>query len=90
MNLYQRHLPIPFNNYLYSTTERNPKTNALLTPLHWAARNGYFEICQYIMNNTFDTNPADNDGFTPFHNAASNGHSNICQLFIQVSDKHIH
>ena len=67
----------------------NPSNEAKQTPLHYAARNGHWPICRFIIeynvdndNNPNDNNPADNHGLTPIHLAAKNGHLTICELFI--------
>ena len=68
----------------------NPSNKDKQTPLHYAARNGQWPICQLIIehnvdnsNNPNDNNPADNHGLTPIHLAAKNGHLTICELFIE-------
>lgn len=68
----------------------NPRNEDEQTPLHYAARNGHWPICQLIIehnvdndNNPYDNNPADNRGQTPLHLAAKNGHLTICELIIE-------
>ena len=46
-------------------SEKNPKDNVGLTPLHLAARAGNFKLFQYIFNRAEDKNPRDNNGNTP-------------------------
>ena len=54
------------------------------TPLHWAASNGYFEVCKLIIDGTSNKNPAEieYDGNTPLHFAATYGHLEVCQLIM--------
>ena len=70
--------------------EVNPSNEDAQTPLHYAARNGHWSICQLIIeynvdnfNNPNDNNPADNRGQTPLHLAAKNGHLTICELILE-------
>ena len=59
----------------------NPKDIEGMTPLHFAAAQGYIEICHLIIfslivNNT-NVNPSDNKGNTPLHVAAANGEKEV-------------
>jgi ankyrin repeat protein len=49
-------------------------------PLHKAAKNGHYEVCQLVISNVNEKNPASNDGFTPLHIATKHGHYKICNL----------
>ena len=51
-----------------------------MTPLHWAAGKGQFEICKLIIEIAEEKNPADSSGFTPLYNASSCGYFEICQF----------
>ena len=42
--------------FLFPITVRNRGGR---TPLHFAAENGYFQICQYILDRIEDKNPRD-------------------------------
>jgi ankyrin repeat protein len=50
------------------------------TPLHEAAKNGHFSVCQLIVNNTKDLKPLNWEGKTPFDLAEEEGHEEICNL----------
>ena len=50
------------------------------TPLHWAAKNGHFEVCKLISGNVADKNPRDFKNRTPIYWASKNGYSSIVQL----------
>ena len=63
--------------------EKNPSDNHGQTPLHHAARYGFFNICQLIIENVDEKNPSDNDGDTPLHHAAERGFLNIYQLIAE-------
>ena len=58
------------------------------TMLHLAARNGHFEICQFIIANTQDKNPVSTGDFktTPLHEVVKYGHLKICKLLIDNMD----
>ena len=61
------------------------------TPLHEAAKNGHFDVCELILPlvHVDDKNPKDGEGMTPLHCAASGLHSNICRLITnEIEDKH--
>ena len=53
------------------------------TPLHNAAENGSFSICDLIVNHSDDKNLENNFGLTPLVLAAQNGHMNIVEMFIK-------
>ena len=54
------------------------------TALHWAAKNGKFEIYQLISDdlNAEYKNPKDADGITPLHLAAEEGNYEVCNLIM--------
>lgn len=51
------------------------------TPLHLAAQNGHFELCQHLLSLVKEKNPRDKKLTTPLDEAAKNGHFEICQLY---------
>ena len=53
------------------------------TPLHFAANNGHFSVCELIINNISRKNPGDECGWTPLHSAAQNGHLRVCKLILR-------
>ena len=55
------------------------------SPLHIAARNGYFDLCQRIMEKTGNSNPRRRDGFTALHTAAQEDHLKVCELIVEKS-----
>ena len=59
------------------------------TPLHYAAENGIFSICDLIVNHSDDKNLENSLGVTPLYLASENGHSSIVELFIKdgISDE---
>ena len=64
--------------------EINPMENKLLiSPLHFAAEYGHFEVSKFIIENSVDKNPKRYDGVTPLHYSAQQGHFNICKLIIE-------
>ena len=53
-----------------------------MTPLHYAAACGFYEICKLIVKSTEDKNPDDRNGWTPLHWAAQFGHFDVCKLLV--------
>ena len=52
---------------------KNPKDREGVTPLHFSAENGHFEVCELIMDNVSNKNPQNKAGWTPLHWAAGKG-----------------
>ena len=67
--------------------DKNPKDSYGITPLHQAAANSCYAVCQWILNNVNDKHPEDNSESTPLLYAAKYGHPAICQLIINESKK---
>jgi len=67
-------------------TDKNPSDDDGDTPLHIAAENGHFKICQLIIENVTDKNPSNRSGKTPLEIATKKGYSNIIQLFSKNID----
>jgi ankyrin repeat protein len=68
--------------------DKNPRNDKGWTPLHFAAQEGYLNICEFIMNLLEDKNPGNNDGWTPLHLAASNLNGRVCKFIAsQLEDK---
>ena len=71
------------------TLAQNPENVYHVAPLHLAAKNGHYEICQLILDNLIDvedeTNLVAKDDQTyhdsPFLLALEGGHLNLCELF---------
>ena len=62
----------------------NPKEEKILiTPLHFSAEYGHFEVSKFIIENSVDKNPQKHDGVTPLHYSAQQGHLNICKLIAE-------
>ena len=53
------------------------------TPLHLAAQEGHFEVCDYILTLVNDKNPRDENGQTPLHAAVLAGELKICELILK-------
>ena len=51
------------------------------TPLHLAAEQGYFEICQLLIDNIDDKHPIAANDMTPKDYAKRYGHYEIVELF---------
>ena len=68
----------PKPNQLRSASESNE-----YTPLHLAARNGHFSICELTVENVLETNPPNGRMNTPLHIAASCGNYSIFKLIIE-------
>ena len=60
--------------------------DAQYAPLHAAAANGQFYLCQYIIRRTGNFNPMCRDGFRPLHNAAEWGQLAVCELIVENSN----
>ena len=59
---------------------KNPQNRHKETPLHYATKNGHFDICKLITEKVKDKSPKDVSGDTPLHYAAANEHFSICEL----------
>ena len=63
-----------------NTQDKNPEDRDGWTPLHYAAEDGWFELCKLILLQVDDKNPSDNMGKTPRCIAQDRGHLNIVDL----------
>ena len=52
-------------------------------PIHEAAENGLFDVCQLSIDEF--SNPMDENWQTPLHLASANGHLSICQLILDAN-----
>ena len=57
-----------------------------MTPLHWAAQKGHFDICHLILKNIQDKNPENIIGHTPLTLAARFGHFEVFKLIFDNVD----
>ena len=59
------------------------------TPLHHAAKNGHFFVCELILaqKQVKEKNPINNSGWTPFRYASKHGFSSICKLIIKAGGR---
>jgi len=48
-----------------------------MTPLHFAAQNGYLSVVEYLVNQKADINAKNMDGKTPLELAINNWKSNV-------------
>ena len=63
--------------------DKNPRSNAGVTPLHIAAQRGHFKVCKLIVDDIVDKNPtAAKSRLTPLHVAAKNGQLEVCKISI--------
>ena len=51
--------------------------------LYLAARNGYYEVSEYLIKKGINVNEVQQDGSTALHGAAFYGHENVVQLLIK-------
>ena len=74
-------------SYLFSLVSRDGSvlnaTRGMDTPLHFAAENGFLEICEMLMENMNEKNPKNNASRTPLHLAAEKGHFEVCRLIVE-------
>ena len=67
--------------------DKQPKDNIGYMPLHYAAQNGHFELCEAILSEGFkDKNPKTNNDWTPLHLAAIHGHTKVYELLSKNVD----
>ena len=52
-------------------------------PFSFAAKKGFLEICEMIMENMDEKNPKGDWGVTPLHRAAENGKLEVCKLILE-------
>ena len=79
-----------FVRLFFSVVRNNRMYQNGYTLFHLAALNGYFGICELIIQKVSkieDKNPSNEWGNTPLHYAAEYGHLEICQLIIQNVDE---
>ena len=58
------------------------------TPLHFAAKNGWLDICMLLWENCEEKNIPDVSGHTPLHEAAQHGHLDVYNFILtNVDDK---
>ena len=67
---------------MHSTDTPNAPNNNGVIPIHYAARNGHFEIVRLLMSSTDTPNAPANTGITPIHCAARYGHFEIVRLLM--------
>ena len=64
-------------------TDKNPSDNNGWTPLHYAARDGQFQLFRYIFDLATDKNPMNNNKDTPLHLAAGARRTEIAIYIIE-------
>ncbi|XP_015263664.1 PREDICTED: ankyrin repeat domain-containing protein 39 [Gekko japonicus] len=52
------------------------------TALHYASRNGHYNVCQYLLENKAVPNAQTHGGATPLHRASYCGHTDIVKLLL--------
>nr|XP_056716729.1 ankyrin repeat domain-containing protein 39 [Euleptes europaea] len=52
------------------------------TALHYASRNGHYNVCQFLLDNQAVTNAQTHGGATPLHRASYCGHTDIVKLLL--------
>jgi hypothetical protein len=76
--------------YLIQTFEESCMDNTEWSPLHFAALNGQFEICKFIIENVSNKCTTDGNDKIPLHLAAENGCLEICMLlWEQCKEKNV-
>ena len=55
------------------------------TPLHFAAKNGNYQVCKFAIQNGSEINLVDVYGKTPFHYAAENEHFEVYEMMFRNS-----
>ena len=64
----------------------NPLIVFGMTTLHYAAKNGYLNVCKLIAENVQEKNPKDFGGQTPLEMAEEMGHSSVAEYFQTLLD----
>ena len=59
------------------------------TPLHWAAQEGFSQICNLLLERDADVNLPDNEGFTPLEVAVTKNQVGIVKKILE-SNANIH
>ena len=67
--------------------DKNPEGQLGKTPLHYAAENGHYEVCQLILYNVEDLAPQDWNSLTPLDYADENCHSEVIELINSFKPK---
>ncbi|XP_012283371.1 ankyrin repeat domain-containing protein 39 [Orussus abietinus] len=73
------------NNLLKKGTSASAEDLAGYTPLHYAARNGHYKICEMLLENGANVNAITRSGrATALHRAAMQGHQDIVKLLLNA------
>ena len=68
---------------LQDITDKNPKNNRGMTPLHQAACSSSFTMCEMIIEYVEDISPLNHAGLTPLHMAVMRGDIKIIDMFLK-------
>uniref|UniRef100_A0A1B0FAU7 Uncharacterized protein n=1 Tax=Glossina morsitans morsitans TaxID=37546 RepID=A0A1B0FAU7_GLOMM len=69
--------------FLNKSNSESDAEESELTPLHYAARYGYVEIAEYLIDNGAGVDAQDKDGVTPLHYAAAKSAKESVKLLIK-------
>ena len=72
-----------FHEIYVKSEEKTPLTHDSETPLHFAAKKGQLDVCQFIIENSKDKNPKNTRGITPLHCAAWFGSTDVFKIIIK-------
>jgi len=57
------------------------------TPLHWAARNGFLNLVEYLVNHGCGFNERNNEGKTPLDLSRANEKLNVVEFLLMKGAK---
>ena len=62
---------------------KDPKTHDGAVPLHFAAKGGILENCEFLIKNVSNINPVEKHEWTPLHLSVHQGHLFISNLLLE-------
>lgn len=69
-------------HFIQKATDPSQPDSAGYTALHYASRNGHYDVCQFLLENGAKCDARTNGGATALHRASYCGHTEIARLLL--------